>query len=107
MVERFYDFGALSEAEEASHSFVLANRGNAPLLITNAYTTCFCARAEIGAGVIPPGKAALITVYINPALAGGGGAAIRRGIILETNDPLQPLIELWVQANLSKTKSDR
>lgn len=101
--EQFFDFGALAGAKEASHSFILANRGSAPLIVTRAYTTCGCTTAEISAAVIPPGKAGLVTVYFQPVTAAGGSAAIRRGIILETNDPRQPLIELWVQAALSSS----
>lgn len=103
LAERFYDFGAISGSQEVSRSFILANLGGAPLIISSAYTTCSCARAEISAAVIPPGKAGMITVYFHPQMA-MGGSAVRRGIILETNDPQQPLIELWVQADLIKIK---
>lgn len=105
--EQFFDFGALGAGQrEVSHSFTLANRGDAPLLIMEAYSTCGCVRAEISAAVIPPGKAGLITVYFSPTLDSGRSAAIRRGIILETNDPLHPQIELWVQAAVSRIKSE-
>lgn len=105
MAERFYDFGAVYDSQEVSRSFILANRGSAPLVISSAYSTCSCTRAEISAAVIPPGKAGLITVYFHPQKA-VGAAAVRRGIILETNDPQQPSIELWVQAEVSKNKSN-
>lgn len=105
--EQFYDFGSLAGAQqEVSHSFTLANRGNAPLRITAAYTTCGCARAEISAAVIPPGKAGLVTVYFKPGLANSRSATVRRGVILETNDPQRPQIEFWVQAAVGKVKPD-
>lgn len=101
MKERFYDFGTLSTDQEVSREFVLTNRGGAALLITRAYTTCGCTSAEISSAVIPPGKAGLVTVYLDPRLASAGSSAIRRGIILETNDPQQPQIEIWVQASVN------
>jgi hypothetical protein len=100
MAPRFYDFGTLSKSQEVSHSFILTNRGDAPLIITNAYATCGCTSAEISAAVIPPGKAVLVTVYFSPSMPMDGSQAIRRGIILETNDPLTPKIEIWVQASI-------
>jgi len=99
---RFFDFGSLSGSQEVSHSFILANRGDAPLMVTHAYATCGCTSAMISAAVIPPGKAGLVTVYFSPMMSAGGSEAIRRGIILETNDPLQPEIEIWVQAALEQ-----
>ena len=102
MLERFHDFGTLSGSQQVSHSFVLENHGYADLVVTQAYTTCGCTTAEISASVIPPGKAGLVTVYLNPMQAVGNYAAIRRGIILETNDPKQPQIEIWIQASLGK-----
>lgn len=99
---RFFDFGSLSGSQEVNHVFVLVNRGDAPLMVTHAYATCGCTSAMISAAVIPPGKAGLVTVYFSPMMSAGGSQAIRRGIILETNDPLQPEIEIWVQAALEQ-----
>lgn len=102
MAVRYFDFGALSGSQEVSHGFVLANRGDAPLIVTHAYATCGCTNAKISAAVIPPGKAGLVTVFFTPMMSTGGSQAIRRGIILETNDPLNPQIEIWVQAALEQ-----
>lgn len=102
MAVRYFDFGSLAGSDEVSHSFLLANRGDAPLVVTHAYATCGCTNAKISAAVIPPGKAGLVTVFFTPMMSTGGSQAIRRGVILETNDPLNPQIEIWVQAALEQ-----
>ena len=98
MAVRFYDFGSLSGSQEVSHNFILKNGGDAPLIVIHAYATCGCTSAEISASIIPPGKAGLVTVYFTPTLSTDGSQAVRRGVILETNDPVNPEIEIWVQA---------
>lgn len=82
------------------HDFYLRNEGSADLLIERAYTTCGCTTAEISASVIPPGKAARITVTFDAGYHPLRGVTVRRGLILESSDPLHPQIELWVQASI-------
>lgn len=93
----FFDFNNLNRSEIAAHSFEIINDGNDDLLITSGYSTCPCVMAEVSSSRIPPKKSALVTVFLDPALA-APGADVRRGVILETNDPQSPKIELWVQA---------
>jgi len=97
----FFDFNNLNRSEMAAHSFEIVNDGNDDLLITSGYSTCPCVMAEVSSSRIPPKKSALVTVFLDPALA-APGTDVRRGVILETNDPQNPKIELWVQAEIIK-----
>lgn len=96
----YFDFGRIAADEIVAHTFVLRNRGSADLLIRRAYTTCECTRAEISASTIPPGKVALVTVLYDPRLHGQPGATLRRGVVLESNDPDHLQSEIWIQVRI-------
>lgn len=100
LAEDFYDFGDIPADQPVSRVFALTNRGSAALIIQRAYTTCGCTTAEFSASVIPPGKTSLITVHFDPARHGAPGMTLRRGLMIETNDPARPLAEIWIQARL-------
>ncbi|HLC02972.1 MAG TPA: DUF1573 domain-containing protein [Anaerolineales bacterium] len=98
--ERFYDFGSLGPAEVATREFVIANQGDAPLTISRAYTTCGCTTADITSGVIPPGKVAIVTLVFDAGFHDVRGETVRRGLIIENNDPDRSTVEIWTQASI-------
>jgi hypothetical protein len=98
--ERFYDFGDVGTNRVLKHTFVIANQGKAPLLILHAYTTCGCTVADFTSASIPPGKVALMTLQFDPSYHDMHGTTVRRGVMIETNDPEQPLHEIWIQASV-------
>jgi len=95
----FHNFGTVKQSQVASWSFEIANRGTAALVISSGYTTCGCTTAELSTAEIPVDKSGLVTVYFDPQHA-SPGSVVRRGIILETNDPQKPQIEIWIQASV-------
>lgn len=98
----FFDFGSVGPTEVVQHDFVIANLGQAPLTISRAYTTCGCTTADFTASVIPPGKVSIITMIYDAGLHDARGQTVRRGIIIENNDPKNPQVELWAQAAVRK-----
>ncbi|MBK8909195.1 MAG: DUF1573 domain-containing protein [Rhodospirillales bacterium] len=84
-----------------TRTFVVRNTGEAPLTINRAYTTCGCTTAEISADTIPPGKAVTVELRFDAGFHDSAGQTVRRGIIIETNDPDQPQAEIWVQAEVA------
>lgn len=98
--ESFYDFGSIGPTEVARHEFVIANQGDAPLTIYRAYTTCGCTTAEFSARVIPPGKVVVMTLVLDAGFHDARGQTVRRGVIIESNDPNHPQIEIWSQAKV-------
>lgn len=98
----FYDFGMVATRAVVSRDFLLVNRGSAPLLIRRAYTTCGCTSAALTATIIPPGKASRATITFNAGYHPVSGQTVRRGLILETNDPDRPEVEIWVQAAVGR-----
>jgi hypothetical protein len=102
LLEDFYNFGSVGPTEVVTYDFVIANQGEAPLTIHRAYTTCGCTTADFTATVIPPGKVSVVTMIFDAGFHDAGGQTVRRGIIIENNDPNNPQIELWAQASVRK-----
>jgi hypothetical protein len=100
MAEAFYDFGRIGAKDVVTRTFVVRNTGDAPLTISRAYTTCGCTTAEISADEIPPGKAVTVELRFDAGFHDSAGQTVRRGVILENNDPDQPQTEIWVQAEV-------
>ncbi len=96
----FYDFGPISARAVVHRDFLIINQGSAPLVILQAYTTCGCTSAELTATIIPPGKASRVTVTFDAGFHPVAGQTVRRGLVLETNDPGRPEVEIWVQASV-------
>lgn len=99
--EAFHDFGRIGAKDVVERTFTVRNTGDAPLTISRAYTTCACTTAEVSAGVIPPGKAVTVDLRFDAGFHDAAGQTVRRGVILETNDPEQPQVEMWVQADVA------
>ncbi|HSM56189.1 MAG TPA: DUF1573 domain-containing protein [Candidatus Sulfomarinibacteraceae bacterium] len=96
--ETRYDFGRIGPQDVVEHTVIVHNDGQAPLTISRAYTTCGCTVAEFSASVIPPGKVATVRVIFDAGFHDTAGQTVRRGIIIENNDPNQSQAEIWVQA---------
>lgn len=97
----FHDFGKVKQSEIASRSFEIANHGDTPLVISSSYTTCGCTTAELSTTTIPPGKTGLLTIYFDGQKS-MPGTKVRRGVILATNDPQRPQVEIWIQASITQ-----
>ena len=98
--EDFYGFGSIGATEVVTHDFVIQNLGEAPLTIHRAYTTCGCTTADFTATVIPPGKVVVMTLILDAGYHDVRGQTVRRGVIIESNDPDNSEIELWTQASV-------
>lgn len=96
--EDFYDFGSIGPTDVVTHEFEIANLGEAPLTISRAYTTCGCTTADFTATVIPPGKVSVVTMRLDAGFHDVRGQTVRRGIIIENNDPKTPQVEVWAEA---------
>lgn len=98
--EKTYNFGSIGPTDVVERKFAIFNTGNAPLTISRAYTTCGCTTADISASLIPPGKVAEVTLTFDAGFHDTSGQTVRRGLIIENNDPRQPQAEYWVQASV-------
>ena len=63
-----HDFGVIKEADgKVSHTFVIKNEGDAPLVVTRVIASCGCTTPEWTKEPIAPGKTGDIKVTYNPA----------------------------------------
>lgn len=63
-----FDFGTILEANgKVSHTFIIKNTGDAPLIITRVSTPCSCTTPEHTREPIAPGKEGKVVVTYNPA----------------------------------------
>lgn len=60
--EREYDFGTIIEGEKVQHKFTFTNKGEAPLIVTDANSTCGCTIPEFPKTPIMPGQSDVINV---------------------------------------------
>lgn len=100
--EKFYNFGRVGPQDVVERTFIIRNVGDAPLTISRAYTTCGCTTADISASVIPPGKVATVRLVFDAGFHDAAGQTVRRGLIIENNDPNQSQVEIWIQATVGR-----
>ena len=98
--ERYFDFGTLGPTDVVTREFVITNVGEAPLTISHAYTTCGCTIADFSSAVIPPGKVSIMTLTFDAGFHDVRGQTVRRGVIIENNDPGNSNAEIWVQVSV-------
>lgn len=98
--EDFHDFGRIGPTDIVRYGFAIFNRGETPLTISRAYTTCGCTTADFTATVIPPGKVSVMTLTLDAGFHDVTGQTVRRGVIIENNDANLPQLEIWVQATV-------
>ena len=96
----FYDFGSIGPTEVVTKEFIIANVGDAPLTISRAYTTCGCTTADFTSAVIPPGEISIVTIRLDAGFHDVRGQTVRRGLIIENNDPKNSNMEIWVRASV-------
>ena len=63
-----HDFGTIKEADgSVTHTFVIKNTGDAPLVITRVVASCGCTTPQFSKEPIAPGQTSKIDVAYNPA----------------------------------------
>ena len=98
--EKNFNFGMIGPQDMVEQEFIIRNVGDAPLTISRAYTTCGCTTAEFSATVIPPGKVATIKLVFDAGFHDASGQTVRRGLIIENNDPQQAKSGSRLQASV-------
>lgn len=98
--ETSYNFGSIGPTDVVRRKFIIRNTGDAPLTISRAYTTCGCTKVEFSSDVIPPGKVVEATLIFDAGFHDTAGQTVRRGLIIENNDPRHSQAEIWTQATV-------
>ena len=98
-----YDFGKIETNTTGRHEFVLANRGDRPLVLSRSKNSCGCCTCVCDArlpdqGQIPPGKSAKVTLEWSIKQYLGN---FRQSENLATNDPDRPEVTLEVSGRIT------
>ena len=82
-----FDFGSSESGRSVSHEYVIQNKGDALLSISEIRPSCGCTVASISTQAVAPGAEARVTAVLN--LAGRSGPQ-HKTIAVDSNDPKQP-----------------
>jgi hypothetical protein len=89
------DFGKVKQGDELAYEFVFKNDGDDVLTIKNVETTCGCTAALVAAKKVDPGKSGKIKVVFNSR---GYAGEVTKYVFVDTDDPLNPRIQLQIKA---------
>jgi hypothetical protein len=92
-----FDFGRALPGRTLRKEFTLRNAGDAELVIAGVSTTCGCTAAIAGAKRLAPGRTTPLTVTLETRDYHG---RVERRVLVRSNDPKTPLLELKVAATV-------
>jgi hypothetical protein len=96
-----YDFGTISPNDKVEHDFVVQNVGTAVLEIADASASCGCTAAAVGDTTVEPGEETTIRVTYDPRVNKEAGKFVTKQIRVKSNDPLVPLAEFTITADVA------
>lgn|SRR5690625_972218 len=79
--EELFDFGEIVQGTHVEHLFTFTNTGDAPLVITNARSSCGCTVPEYTREPVAPGESGELLVKFD----GSGRGTVSKNITLTTN----------------------
>jgi hypothetical protein len=93
-----FDFGTLDMDSSGSHVFTIANKGDAPLTLSEGGTSCRCTMSKLDREKIPPGGSAKVTITWKPTDKPG---PYQQTAKILTNDPAKSQIALTISGRIS------
>ena len=99
--ETVFNFDTIMQNGSAEHVFFFANEGDAPLLITSAFSSCGCVVPEWPREPIAPKAKASIKVKYNTSKVG----AFTKVIIVKSNDTASPKTVLRINGVVVEEKN--
>lgn len=84
--ETIFNFDTIIQGSDGEHHFWFTNEGNAPLLITSAFSSCGCVVPEWPKEPIVPNTKSSIKVKYNTSKLGH----FTKVIVVKSNDPESP-----------------
>lgn len=92
-----YDIGNIEQSNEGSVTIKFENVGNADLQITKVKAGCSCTAVLLSNDIIVPGESGEIKATLT---AGGNQGFMKKAILIETNDPDNKVITVFIKANI-------
>jgi hypothetical protein len=97
--ERLVDFGRIPQHVTRPHTFVIHSEGTEPLRILKVSPDCGCTLAQVADTVIAPGDSTTLRVVFD---SGSYSGEQRKVVILETNDPAEPRVDLQLLSYVAR-----
>ena len=98
--ETVFNFDTIVQHGEAEHVFRFANEGDAPLLITSAFSSCGCVVPEWPKEPLAPKASGSVKVRYNTGKAG----PFTKVIVVKTNDAEAPKTVLRINGVVVENK---
>ncbi len=96
--DKSWDFGFIPRGAKVTHKYLLRNVGTDTLRITQVRKSCGCTYAPLGKDVLAPGDTTNLEVTFN---SGSYQGATSKAVYIESNDPIQPFMDITFAANVS------
>ena len=95
--EKVFDFGDLTQGENAEHVFKMKNNGKSDLIIRKTKATCGCTAIAPKSKIVKAGEETEIKVVFNSR---GKRGRQNKLITVITNDPIHSSVQLRVRGNV-------
>lgn len=96
-----YDLGEIPANQVTEREFTLQNIGQGLLVIEGVDATCGCSAAAVGNDRLQPGETTTVRVSYDPRTYGEQGMKITKSFLIRSNDPLVPLAEVKITAQVA------
>jgi len=94
-----FDFGDALPGKTLRKEFTIRNYGDAPLALEGVSTTCGCTAALAGESRIEPGRSTPLRVTFETRRFSG---KVERRVLVRSNDPETPLLEVKISATVGE-----
>ncbi len=98
-----FNFDTIMQNGNAEHVFRFTNEGNAPLLVTSAFSSCGCVVPEWPREPIAPKAKASIKVKYNTSKTG----SFTKAIVVKTNDTETPKTVLRINGTVVEPPKEK
>jgi hypothetical protein len=93
-----WNFGSIQKGAQVAHNYWFSNNGTEDLVITRIRPACGCTTTKSKGITVPPGGRGFIDISFN---SGRFNNVITKGITVETNDAVNPYLELRFTATIN------
>ena len=101
--ETVFNFDTIMQNGNAEHVFRFANEGNAPLLVTSAFSSCGCVVPEWPKEPLAPKASGSIKVKYNTSKTG----SFTKAIVVKTNDTETPKTVLRINGTVVEPPKEK
>jgi hypothetical protein len=97
-----HDFGKVQEGEKIAYTFSFENKGNAPLVISQATTTCGCTVSKYSRKPVPPGGSGTIEVIFDSS--GRNGRQTK--VVTVRSNATKPIVVIRITGEVINTNNN-